>query len=193
MSRWCAIFHVIPLTIPSHQERRRDQEREREGERERLSRVQTQRVDAQRSAAFRCAINNRDVSSHSSAVTRSTFWRDTAASCRVTRITAVTLRAPSISLSLSSLIPALSLSLSFSLYTDRPTTIVPCPRTSSNLVSLIIGRRTRGTLVVKPHRGTRTRDAEITRRGICNWHGFQGGTGVDWSEQSSTDAYSTFP
>jgi len=113
----------IPCNSINHSIPPGEAERPGERERKRDSRVQTQRVDAQRSAAFRCAINNRDVSSHSSAVTRSTFWRDTAASCRVTRITAVTLRAPSISLFLSSLTCFLSLSLSLSATacTDQPT------------------------------------------------------------------------
>ena len=77
----------------------------------------------QQSAAFRCAINNRDVSSHSSAVTRSTFWRNTAASCRVTRITAVTFSL--------SFIHSLSLSLSLSSLT------LPPPLTFSSLLYLL--------------------------------------------------------
>lgn len=75
MSCWRAISRVIPLTIPSHQ-------------------AKGGNADPNGSiAAFPdrrpsdAPINNRDVSSHSSTpcVARSTFWDDTAASCRVTR------------------------------------------------------------------------------------------------------------
>lgn len=161
MSRWCAISRVISLTIPSHQERRR---------------LSGQPGWCQRSAAFQCAINNRDGGRRTRRPSRGVHFG-------VTRPRHVAWHASrpwrcgprlSLSFSLSSLVLALSASTApTDRPTDQPITIVPCPRTSSNLVSLIIGRHR--TLVVKPRRAfPHTRDAGITRRAICNWHGFQG-------------------
>lgn len=145
-------------------------------------------VDAGDRRFSRCAINNRDVSSHSSAVTRSTFWRDTAASCRVTRIAVVTLRAPSLPPSFS-LLSCGSLYLPPSPHWQRaPTADRPTDRSALFMPSY----------VVKPCQLNyrQTPYAERLSLSRAAWrenHGavesaidtaFRGDTGVDRSEES---------
>lgn len=148
MCQWRAISRVIPLTVPSHQAKGGNGA-DRNGS---IAAFPDRRPSD-------APINNRDVPSHSSSprVSRGVHFR-------MTRPRHVAWRArhdrdvagPKLSLSLFRAPTACTECWS--------PAIVSCPRTSSYVVSLIIGG----------HPVHACRYAGITRRAICNWHGLCG-------------------